>query len=133
MMKQILREESLKASLSEDYILISDKPGGCTNIMLCQAILIRPCSPLQSWKLMFYISKIQHLMWKVKVKVAQLCPTLCHPMDYTVRGILQARILECVAFPFPRGSSQPRNQTQVSPLQEDSLPAEPQGIPMCRI
>ena len=71
MMKQILREESLKASLSEDYILISDKPGGCINIMLCQAILIRPCSPLQSWKLTFYISRIQHLMWKVKAKVAQ--------------------------------------------------------------
>ena len=46
---------------------------------------------------------------KVKVKVAQLCPTLCHPMDYTVHGILQARILEWVAFPFSRGSSQPRD------------------------
>ena len=42
-----------------------------------------------------------------KVKVAQLCPTLCDPMDYTVHGILQARILEWVAFPFSRGSSQP--------------------------
>ena len=35
-------------------------------------------------------------------------------MDYTVHGILQARILEWVAFPFSRGSSQPRDQTQVS-------------------
>ena len=43
---------------------------------------------------------------KVKVKVAQWNPTLCDPMDYTVRGILQARILEWVAFPFSRGSSQ---------------------------
>ena len=34
------------------------------------------------------------VLWKVKVKVAQLCPTLCNPMDYTVCGILQARILE---------------------------------------
>ena len=50
----------------------------------------------------------------LKVKVAQLCPTLCDPMDYTVRGILQARTLEWVAFPFCRGSSQPRGQTQVS-------------------
>ena len=49
-----------------------------------------------------------------KVKVTQSCPTLCHPMDYTVHGILQARILERVAFPFSRGSSQPRDQTQVS-------------------
>ena len=40
-----------------------------------------------------------------KVKVAQLCPTLWDPMDYTVHGILQARILDWVAFPFFRGSS----------------------------
>ena len=50
----------------------------------------------------------------LKVKVAQLCWTICNPMDYTVHGILQARILEWVAFPFSRGSSQPRDQTQVS-------------------
>ena len=36
-----------------------------------------------------------------KVKVVQLCPALCHPMDYTVHGILQDRILEWVAFPSP--------------------------------
>ena len=52
----------------------------------------------------------------VKVKVAQSCLTLCNPMDYTVHGILQARILEWVAFPFSRGSSQPRDRTQVSRL-----------------
>ena len=50
---------------------------------------------------------------KVKVKVAQSCPTLCNPVDYTVHGILHARILEWVAFPFSRGSSQSRDQTQV--------------------
>ena len=50
----------------------------------------------------------------VVVKVTQSCPTLCDPMDYTVHAILQARILEWVAVPFSRGSSQPRNQTQVS-------------------
>ena len=48
------------------------------------------------------------------VKVAQLCPTLCDPMNPTVHGILQARILEWVAFPISRGSSQPRDRTQVS-------------------
>ena len=37
------------------------------------------------------------------VKVAQLCLTLCDPMDYTAHGILQAKILEWVAFPFSRG------------------------------
>ena len=44
---------------------------------------------------------------EVKVKVTQLCLTLCDPMDYIVHGILQARILEWVAFPFSRASSQP--------------------------
>ena len=50
----------------------------------------------------------------MKVKVAQSCLTLFNLMDYTVHGILQARILEWVAFPFSRGSSQPSDQTQVS-------------------
>ena len=65
-------------------------------------------------------NKMEGLTWswvtygKVKVKVTQLCLTLCDSMDYTVHGILQARILEWVAFPFSRGSSQPRGQTQVS-------------------
>ena len=48
----------------------------------------------------------------VKVKVAQLCPSLCDP--WTVHGILQARILEWVARPFSRGSSQPMDQIQVA-------------------
>ena len=50
----------------------------------------------------------------MKMKVAQLCSTLCDPIAYTFHGILQARILEWVAFPFSRGSSQPRDQTQGS-------------------
>ena len=49
------------------------------------------------------------ILSNMKVKVAQSCLTLCDPMDYTVHGILQARILEWVAFPFSRGSSQPRD------------------------
>ena len=54
-----------------------------------------------------------------KVKVAQSCPTLYDPMDCNPPGsyvhrISQARILEWVAIPFSRGSSQPRDQTQVS-------------------
>ena len=51
-----------------------------------------------------------------KVKVTQLCPSLCDPMDYSlpgssVHGILQARTLERVAISFSRGSSLPREQT----------------------
>ena len=55
-------------------------------------------------------------MWR---EVAQSCPTLCYPMacsppGSSVHGIFQARILEWVAISFSRGSSQPRDQTQVS-------------------
>ena len=55
----------------------------------------------------------------MKVLVAQECLTLSDPMDYSppgssVLGILQARTLEWAAMPFPRGSSRPRDQTQVS-------------------
>ena len=50
--------------------------------------------------------------YQVKVKVAQSCPALCNP--WIVHGIPQARLLEWVAVPFSRGSSQPRDGTQVS-------------------
>ena len=43
---------------------------------------------------------IQNFDGKVKVKVTQSCPTACNPMDYRVHGMLQARILEWVAFPL---------------------------------
>ena len=51
--------------------------------------------------------------------MAQSCPTLCDPLDYTDDGILQARILERIAFPFFGDSSQPRDQTQVSHIAAD--------------
>ena len=51
------------------------------------------------------------------------------PHGYTVHGILQARILEWVAFPFSRGSSQPRGRTQASRIAGNSLSTEPQGKP----
>ena len=57
---------------------------------------------------------VKRFIFVSEVKVTQLCPTLCNPMDYTVHEILQARIPEWVAFPFSRESSQPRDQTQVS-------------------
>ena len=61
--------------------------------------------------------------------IAQSCLSPCDPMDYTVHRILQARLPEWVAFPFSRESSQPRDQTQVSHIMADSLPAEPKGKP----
>ena len=56
------------------------------------------------------------------MKVTQSCPTLCDPMDYPVHGILQARILEWVAFPFSRGSSPPGMEPRSPTLQGVSLP-----------
>ena len=67
--------------------------------------------------------------WKVKVKVAQSCLTLCDPMDYTVHGILQntgvgsLSLLQGMDLPNP--GIKPRSPT----LQADSLPAKPQGKP----
>ena len=56
---------------------------------------------------------------EVESEVAQLCPTLCDPMDCrlpgsSVHGIFRARILEWVAISFSRGSSQPRDWSWVS-------------------
>ena len=50
-------------------------------------------------------------------------------MDHTVYGILQARILEWVAFPFSRGSSQPRDRTQVSRIASGFLQLNHKGSP----
>ena len=63
------------------------------------------------------------------VKVPQSYLTLFDPMDYAVHGILQARTLEWVAFPFSRASSQPKDQTQVSHIAGGLLTSWPQGKP----
>ena len=63
-------------------------------------------------KFMIWSYKSSYI-WKWKWKSLSCCG-LCDFMDYTVHRILQARMLEWVAFPFSRGSSQPRDQTQVS-------------------
>ena len=55
-----------------------------------------------------------HCKSAVKSRVAQSSPTLCNSVDCTVCGILQARTLEWVVLLFSRGSSQPRDWTQVS-------------------
>ena len=65
----------------------------------------------------------------MKVKITQLCSTICDPKDYTVYGILQARILELVAFPFSRDLPNPGIGPRSPTLKADSLPAEPQGSP----
>ena len=62
---------------------------------------------------------LSYLQCKKESEVAQSCLTLCDPMDCSppgssVHGIFQARVLECVAISFSRGSPQPRDRTQVS-------------------
>ena len=66
--------------------------------------------------------------------VAQSCLTLCDPMDCrlpdsSVHEILQARILEWVAISFSKGPSRPRDRTQVSYIEGDSLCSKPSGKP----
>ena len=71
--------------------------------------------PLQLWLEQSSPKRVWVILgWKVKVKVAQSCLTVTNRMDCTVHGILQARILKWVAFPFSRASSQLRGRTQVS-------------------
>ena len=68
--------------------------------------------------------------YRVNVKATQSCLTLCDPMDYRVHEeILQARILEWVAFPFSRDLPNSGIEPRSLALQADSLPAEPQGKP----
>ena len=66
------------------------------------------------WKQVILLLKV-----KSESEVAQSCPTLCDPMDWSlpgssIRGIFQARTLEWVAISFSRGSSKPRDRTHVS-------------------
>ena len=56
-----------------------------------------------------------------------ICVHMCVCLYYTVHGILQDRILEWVAVPFSRESSQPRSPI----LQVNTLAAEPSGKPVC--
>ena len=58
---------------------------------------------LYSWQMLITFDILS------EVKVTQSCPTICDPMYYAAHGIFQARIFEWVAFPFSRGSSQPKD------------------------
>ena len=69
----------------------------------------------------------------MKVKVVQSHPTLCDPMDYTVHGILQARILEWAAYPSPADLPDPGIELGSTALQADSLPTELSGKPRLKI
>ena len=100
--------------------------GGHGNLLQCSC-LENPMDRGAWWATIHRVAKGQtrlkqlsthrtcHLfLCQCEVKATQLCLTLCNPIDYRVHGILQARILEWLAFPFSRGPSQPRDWTQVS-------------------
>ena len=72
-----------------------------------------PTCPL-NYNIGTYLSYFNWLVSRGEVKITQSCWILCNPMGYTFHEILQARILEWVAFPFSRGSSQPKDWSQVS-------------------
>ena len=84
-----------------------------------------------SWKSFssHLMQKILHVVPDAKGKVSQFCPTLCDRMDYTVHGILQARILERVPFPSPGDLPNPGFKPRSPSLQGESLAVEPQGKP----
>ena len=66
---------------------------------------------------------------KVIVKVIQLCPTLCDPVDYTIHGILQARILEWIVYPFSRDLPNPGIKLRSPALQQILYQLSHQGSP----
>ena len=70
------------------------------------------------------LGEVKWMKWK-----SLSCVQLCDPMDYTVHGILQARILEWVAVPFSKDLPNPGIKPRSPTLQADSLPAEPQEKP----
>ena len=81
------------------------------------ALILSPVSYVLSFGLIkhFWHSVLFSLLLFSSFSRGQLCnPVDCTPPGSSVRGVLQARILEWAAFPFSRGSSQPRDRTQVS-------------------
>ena len=88
-------------------------------------VLFSPLSKVDKWMLGFLHSKNgwaygqwyfsnRKWKWSHSVMSNSLRPMNCSPPSSSIHGILQARILECVAISFSRGSSWPRDRTQVS-------------------
>ena len=80
----------------------------------------QPSGPHKQWLTVLHdrgmpkgmtIKGSEHNLEHMNVKVAQSRPTLRNPMDYTIRGILQAGVVKWIAVPFSKGSSPPRDRT----------------------
>ena len=123
MHRQTKQMESLFAHLGILLILFhsSFPSSSFHSSSLCNSCLVLPAELQSSW-ISWEIKTIQYIIILYYYKYcvcAQLCPTLCNPMDCSppgsfVHGILQARILEWVAISCSRGSSPLRDRTRVS-------------------
>ena len=111
------------------HILLSDSViSKC--VVLVSNVAVQLIGSPSMYTLVAYFTSMD--VRKMKVKIAQLCPTLCDPMDCSpsgssVHGLLQARILEWEAIAFSRGSSHLGIELGSPALQADSLPSEPPG------
>ena len=110
------------------YISSNSSPGLFFSISL-------PILDVFVFLLILMLTEYLLYLWKVKVLVAQLCLTLCNPVDYkppgsSVHEILQARILKWVAIPSSGDLPDPGIELRVPALQADSLPPEPPGKPI---
>ena len=108
--KYFCNEKNLK--MMKVIKIVSPKMGPVTIVCL----LIGLCREGHSNSYVIFLTSCSqiNLHGIMEVKVARLCLTPCDPMNYIVHEILKARILEWVAIPSYRESSQPRDQTQVS-------------------
>ena len=124
------RPSALKGRVSEKLYTCSKTMTKCTGkvfLLLLKVISgIMHCPGTSTFFIILAVMETWFWLlssWR-KVKVAQLCPTLCDPMDYTGHPLcphrlyspwnFPGRILKWVVVPFSRGSSQPKDQTQVS-------------------
>ena len=111
------------SDIAHSPLLLSQVLLGCSHmysVRHCLRLLSHTRTELSNCGRAHITHKAQHVYsLKFQVLVAQLCPTLCDPMGCSppgssVHGILQAGILEWVVMPSSKGSSQSRDQTQVS-------------------
>ena len=104
-------------SLTFNRIPVSKVFSTLSSLCLCFQVLTILCLCLECFQSLY-------VKWESLSHIQ-----LCDPRDYTVHGMLQAWILEWVAFPFSRVSSQPRDLTQVSHIAGGFFTVEPWGKP----
>ena len=125
---------SRRSSQPRDWIWVSHIVGRCFTIWATREVVTviyfypTVCSLLLSqlfcsleMKICFstWASYPSFGKWKSEIEIAQSCLILCDPVDFSlpgssVHGIFQAKVLEWVAISFSRGSSWPRDRTQIS-------------------